>query len=820
MSTRQQPGLGGPVQDAGKVRVASGAVAGGSSLRRRARARSEGAGPAATSTNSPCCGTSDGSPLHSPSQILAWTRRPLAEDRVQAMPVGSELLARGRRYLRLPGGRAVKVQDFVSPPTSSQKDRGSVSIALNFPNLFAFETFTDSDPIELRYGPSRAIITDLSRRGVSLVRHPGKAQLFLDALLGAGRDTDIGLDMMTDSAAIASAVARSPEMRNFLALSKMLHRNGMQTVVTLQTLGGGSTASGATWTPTGPDHDGRTLYDSPAVRWSTDFVGHEQFDPWTGQNLPFTRRDDGANNTWDTQTLDPGNAYKRLFYRKVCRAVARHLDELAATPAYAHLKEVIRGVEIGNEVEVRHVYRTSETDIESKIMAQDWGRFYAECAVAIREVNDWLPIWLPGLASYTTDGEPETEVADAFWGKVTFIRDLIERAGEHLSTIGRTDYSLVDLVAGVDVHWYHTDDTASRRAVLLPLELDAIWTAIEESFEKAGSPGHRIELTMVECGINTLCEADPKKRGKEPTPDMQCIFHAPNPAPHRRPLLASVLDSPVLGRVAIRSTREAQPLDWQAATVVIQLTMALAGGARTVGPHGHIELPPSINNPFAGHGIREDRILDMRASDAWLRPAGALLARLAALYANVDEVRLIHPSLYLDPRGAEVPLERRGTGQALNDGTWPTENFACVVELNGLWDNSHPYKLKRDRWGNMGSPPSRGPWGYLCFLDSVPGADEGDDRTPLALDITLVAAERHGSAWKIGLTPTLRHFRASSDDEFPGAFATYAPRELLDSESLYGQYTVTVARGRMPVLLVSTKQLSVGLVTVLPEFGG
>ncbi len=523
-------------------------------------------------------------------------------EQVRAMPEGAELIEGGRVWARLPGGQPVKIFDGWERGgplrygldaaddglEEEEEDLLPVQLSVNFPNYYAAE-----NEGEVRFGTADIITADLRKRRVKLVRHPGQAQLFMDNLLdGLGRGEPIPVYLVHDDEALESLIRESRVMENLLDLLARLYANDMKVMLTLLTFGGGGA-------PYVDEFD--STRDSPALLWSPDHQGQTLVDPWfpAEDPKPFNRATADTDPTpagWDLSTFDPDNPYKRLLYRRVCAVVARILEEKASADGYGWIKDVIAGVEIGNELDVRHKLVTSTGQ---EINPEPWGVFYAECAVAIRQENDWLPIWLPGLTSYAMEGEPGDRLSSSWWGKVDWVRDLLSEIGVRLGQINSTlglDLAMDHIVAGMDVHWYHTDDDTARRALLLPLELEELRTALVAAL--GAELGGRIELTVTECGINTMCGEDPWLVAW-PWLDPSCDPAVVKPAAHRRPPF--FVSSERWGEVHVTHLGYyPNILTWQAANLVIQVFCALAGGARTVGPHGHIELEPGEASHFAG----------------------------------------------------------------------------------------------------------------------------------------------------------------------------------------------------------------------------
>jgi hypothetical protein len=330
---------------------------------------------------------------------------------------------------------------------------------------------------------------------------------------------------------------------------------------------------------------------------------------------------------------------------------------------------------------VVQVFEADDKPGTEQVLPQHWGVLYADCAAELRMQCDWVPLWLPGLATYLEDGVEGSRDAWTFWGKVSFAAGLIPIIADRLSEIG-SPVQLVDIFEGIDVHWYHTSEQDRRRAILLPLELFELQRALDRALDVVDAGQHSFELTVIESGMNVICRND-----DDPSQCEILTVASVSSAHYRPPLYTSgdghvleeklVVDTsgfrevtdPVTGatyhlplggspfssrwvltpaEVARLVQSRAGALDWQAANLLLQCFMALAGGSLRFGPHGHVSTP--IGSPFAGYGIRQDLNADYRrkkASDAGLRPAGAMLQRIASLLGGRKvEAQVVWPEGY------------------------------------------------------------------------------------------------------------------------------------------------------------------------------
>lgn len=688
-------------------------------------------------------------------------------------------------------------------------------LSVNTVNFFEYElTTTDTVPTR-RYGPLAELVADLGALGVQIVRHPGRVQLMLDEVLidhmvPVSATVSAVPFSLADATALDEAVQASPVLARILDLVTELRAQNveLQLIITMITLGGGGGTAAVPVLSIDDDGDGIETTYTHAIpcSWTDEWRNQVVYDDLADMDQPFNRATaagDPSLAEWDARTLDPRNPAKRAFYRNFARAIGRWLQAHEAD-----LADVLAGIEICNEAEIRQVIRQADG-----VLAPDgeaWGWLYYSCASALREECDWVPMWLPSIASYAPDA---TEGALSWDGKVNYLRRMLQAIeGLRITDVVLDAFGVVrprferwELVDGLDYHWYHRaqsakvepKDPGDRQLLLwLPLELAELRRALDvELFED-------VQLSVTESAVNVLCHDDAADRtwgaGYPAGCEAGAVITEHPPPDYRPPLVECPAGVPLtLGR-------EAPSNAFQAAMVWMRILAALVGGARIAGWHTHVARLPTSS--FAATGLRQD----LHANDAGIENAGAraswyALRRLVELMATVTAVRLAWPAL---------PVDRDSFKTRLGMGLWADTELVWVVELENA---SHFW-----RWTGTGDTirplglGSTGWWAYVLFIDGTAGVK--DPVTVPACATVSLRADLGTDLYRVTLEPSSLVSGTGSAGSFPAEVWTLGPVEHVERSGrysgLFDRYDVRVGLGQWPVLLLSTASLEVAEVTV------
>ncbi|MCK6504749.1 hypothetical protein L6R53_15310 [Myxococcota bacterium] len=575
---------------------------------------------------------------------------------------------------------------------------------------------------EPRYGDVSTIVKDCNALSADVLRHPGRLQLFLDQIfpvrtVGDSERGVVGIiepEHVTQSA-LDAAVAGCEAITNLEALIRHMQATGsdQQLFITLLTLGGevsgwGSSLTDGVEAPTYSDSLGRTHRNPRPVVWSTSFLGTSITNELvTGESHPFEL--DGSSAVWSLYTFDPFNPFKRVVYARVGRALGKWLDSKRKE---LELDRYLAGFEVCNEVEDSHSLAKTELG-KVKPDGDSWGRLFFDVARAVQHEADWVPMWLPAIASYTD------ESSTGEWGdKKLFLDDVVAAVVEECSAAGLDPN---EMVAGVDYHHYHRKVEDARALLSLPLEL----VELREILDEGGLGEAR--LTVIESGINTVC-TDERVAFPGPRPaypggcdaeqrwwvESRSEYTAPdtstNPPDYRPPLYGWIEDHPV------RLADAAGPNDFQGASVWMRLALAAAqvpevdgtsneevlrGGADVVGWHTPLG---NLEARFAGCGLRMDfTVSDNPASFAWPRPSWFAYQRFSRVLGSARQAVLRWPQNMHDVLVDTLldELVKRGKSSQV-----------CVVEFQ---DARLPTGRVRGANETFSSSPSW--WALLLFID-------------------------------------------------------------------------------------------------------
>lgn len=677
---------------------------------------------------------------------------------------------------RLPAFTTVDLSRLPQPfsvarsPASSNPDPAEsegVRFAINTPLFFHSE-----DLGEHAFGTFRQIAGDLHDLGVAVARHPGRVQIFYDELFGDAK-VPVGFAQVVRQIYTHGALARSIAHLEELVIYLSTLDPPVRLIITLVTLGVGEPGSKA---------KGDRRANPLGLSWSADHLGNTVTD-LAGRTYDFEL----SGEAWDLNTLDQANPYKRVYLSMVTLQVAAALkklrDELLSRPDPIRLEDYIEGFEIGNEVETKNL-------VDGLGDGVGWGALYADVAVVMLTLCPWAHFFLPGLQAFDDTAD---ELAQ--WGpKVTFVGDLLDAAEVELAAIG-SGWTMADIVAGIDLHYYHGSSEKVRSLAYLYADVQELREVLS---------GYDGIVSVTESGVNVSCRPEPDS-AEEPTTSAGAGYDAgcegsgdwPYPvlaaekkrrAADRRPTRRGCADwrghLVTLGAETVVGAN-----DFQGASVWMRLAVAMAAGADIVGWHTWMARLPS---EFAGYGLRRDLhspFLDVSVAEA--RPSWYAFRRMARFFGGATSVRRLlpdTPAIHEDVARLE-PL-------SLADQVW-------VIEIDnppGMYGGSFH--------------------AYLAFLDpfgTVPVAKGGPgdaDAAPLCARLVLQSTLPGLRGWvvRVPTAPELEGLDAPPSGRLPATRWVHGMTEPVDYTTTgfgYMQVAVVLTRGAWPVLLASPFPLEV-----------
>ena len=661
-------------------------------------------------------------------------------------------------------------------PTASSPPR----LAINLVSFFLQPVFSTVT----------AMVNDTTALDAAVVRQPGLVNLFLSHIYDiSGEGASLRIPRITrsefDVPLLLSRITSSSSWAYLRRVVRQLalHGGRQKVLITFIDFGGGKASAwrpGAVYTP---DDGGETFAlsnDAPSylgqedpifVPWGADLAGQEVRDILTGETLPFYVGDED-DEEWRYYTLDPHNGVKRRYFALLSRALGRALVAMADTLEEEDgidLSSLIEGIEIGNELEVRH---TLEGDVDP----EGWATFYYHCATALRAECDWVPLYLPAISSYAP--QTEAKLCMTWDAKRRFLREMLTTL-ESLCIVGRArglDYALTDLVDGIDYHFYHhAASTDAQADTALPLHFLASEVAVLKTDLAKHLPSAL--LSVCESGVNVLCSDDEEDAGSV------CEARA---APGAANL------------VSWRPAGVTDPLAFQASSVIMRLSIALASGAGMAGWHSHAAV--SMSDGFRAMGLHFDQLnltdADVSTSDLSFRPAWWSFQRLAQVMKAATGVTRLAPETVSDREGlksGEIESKRMVWVIEIPSATWPDEG-GVTADTSGLWT------------------------AYLLFIE--PG---GPDRPPpTSATVRLIRGSRLGPVfpalswvYQLPSVPSAIDSVVGRLDRFPLArwtterVITHRARSsgLKSPPSSYWSFTVRPQDA--PILLFSTFRLAV-----------
>lgn len=470
-----------------------------------------------------------------------------------------------------------------------------------------------------------------------------------------------------------------------------LHANGqdLRLYITLLTLGMTDDPAPASATRTGTDNPLLAV-------WQAVHRGRSIVDD-LGDTYAFDTPASDASADWDTRTMDPSSGYKRHYYRRICRRIARNLDQLRSDCLALgfDIADYLYGVEVCNEVDSSHVI----DDGTGRYIGdgESWGLLYVSCASAMIAEADWLPIMLPGLASYGA------HVTDALYylgwdGKYQFVERMLLTIYNNAAAWGVT---IGDIVRGLDYHYYHRSAADVQSLAFLYTEVRILQQLLDSRVDGA-------TVTVLESGVNVLCTTESVTTHAEEnvTPatagyDSGCEHvDSPFPYPEWTDMTGGGATPDVRPECEDRSRPGAN--DFQAMSVWTRLSVAHAAGVAVAGWH----CPMGREGAFAGVGLRRDLHDEMVVGSG--DPATLLRAAenaadqrpsWAALHRYIEKLGLFQSASLLNPVIAAPESDRPDTG------TWADPDFVFVLEFllpRGVCRLPYRYLLFIDPFGSEG----------------------------------------------------------------------------------------------------------------------
>ncbi|RME20980.1 MAG: hypothetical protein D6798_19180 [Deltaproteobacteria bacterium] len=673
------------------------------------------------------------------------------------------------------------------PPPNPTPSTTGVRFGINTPLFFHSE-----DLGETAFGTYDQIADDLLALNASVARHPGRLQIFYDELLGGAEVPVEPTDVFAQIAAAGVLEERIAHLEQLVR--RLACREGRRVaplaapaaseggcaggsfklIITLLTLGTGA--------PPDLSIDVPSDRANPiALQWSTDHLGQSLIDA-TGTDQVFSTP--SATRSWNLNTLDQANGYKRAYMALMTIPVAVAILRLQWTLLRDGilLWDYIEGFEIGNEVDTKNLVRVgSATWPDGRADHDGWAAQYVAITAVLLYFLPAARCFLPGLQSFSNSGPDFTH-----WGpKSEFIELLLDAAGDSLEARG-SGLSLADIVAGIDIHFYH-----GGRSELVGLHY--LYADVSDMRAVLGSKElHDAQVTVLETGVNVVCDGGGTDLGLDY--DAGCegsdawpydalasgadISAGPDARPNRSVCVYSA------GRF-VPSRLPPQPVganDFQGISVWLRLSVAMAAGADIVGWHPWMARLPAN---FAGYGLRRD-LHDVHEdiSNAQARPSWYAFRRMAGFFSGATAVRRLLPDLdgkHDDLLGAE-PL-------ALVDKIW-------LIEVEGA-----P--------GLMGGHG----YAYLAFIDPFGTVDlakgDGDiDATPSCARLVLDSGGLVGFVRSVPTAPDAEVLATPVAGVLPDTLWVDGVGEALSPDSGTSQYPIILRRGAWPTLITSPLPLS------------
>lgn len=325
-----------------------------------------------------------------------------------------------------------------------------------------------------KYGDGPGQLTDAKALGASFIRQHGQR----DLLWGTLTSTTTSIPR---SAGLAALINSPTNVARVSELFGELIANEIKVRFTFLTLGGGGS---------------NTIYSDPIGQFEDGSVSDQR---WSSAHLDksadgyeFNYLDgyldpgDSADN-WYLDSLDLRSGYKRYYLSLIAAEVATLLNSAISTFPGRVLGDVIDGIEIFNEVELRNHILVGGS-VSWPYTALYWAWAYKSCAEAFyANLSSTVPILLPGLSSYN-DAAPGKRWSD----KIEYLDKFLTFLEGYASAL---DLPIQTIASGIDYHWYHRATDEHRHIGYLLAEVDELKTLLV---------GHGIAdptLTVFEGGV-------------------------------------------------------------------------------------------------------------------------------------------------------------------------------------------------------------------------------------------------------------------------------------------------------------------------------
>jgi len=352
---------------------------------------------------------------------------------------------------------------------------------------------------------------------------------------------------------------------------------------------------------------------------------------------------DGPSEVWRSwylSSLDLDSRYKLAYIETIGEYVGAALRQVESSlrgdrelqeAGFQRLSDVVAGIEVFNEVDVRNSYRANpgpalHRRVNIPLTANKWAEACHRASVGLlRGLGEArVPLWLPGVSSYHDNAEDG--IMWTFNDKMSFLSILLRRLrARHINRPQLRQLGATLAVWGnVDYHWYHRAVNEAAPAALIVREAVYIRSLLRRlNFSST-------QVSMTESGISIY--------------------------PHTIPIGGEAEHDNFFPSYA--STAQGRRL-FQAREVWRRMGAGLASPLKTVGWHSWMSLSPGPNRDgaagcaspgvFTGMGLRDDFDLGNRCDElessvhAYQRLSYHAYRRLASYLGDVVNGELMWP---------------------------------------------------------------------------------------------------------------------------------------------------------------------------------